>query len=133
MNIKKFILWTMLAVALVLILSAFTGQGSPLRVTTSQQDVSLMNTLIWLATGGGAVIVLSWVSERIPAFQALQPQTRWWIQLIGSVVLAIGAKVLILNLPQSTLDAVAPYFETVAGIVLLFVANQVAHTLDPKT
>lgn len=133
MNIKKFILWTMLAVALVLILSAFTGQGSPLRVTTSQQDVSLMNTLIWLATGGGAVIVLSWVSERIPAFQVLQSQTRWWIQLIGSVVLAIGAKVLILNLPQSTLDAVAPYFETVAGIVLLFVANQVAHTLDPKT
>lgn len=95
--------------------------------------MTLEQFLLWLITGGGAVSLFSWICEQIPQFQVLAPKAKWWIQLIGSVVLACLAKVILNFVPAEVIAAIAPYFQIVAGIVTVFLTNQVYHKyLDPS-
>jgi len=88
--------------------------------------------LLWIAVSGGAAVLFSWVAEQVGWFQKQVPKTKWWISMLGSVVLAVGAKLIIDFVPAETLAAIAPYFAIVAAVVVSFVANQVAHALDPN-
>ena len=52
------------------------------------QTMTLNDFLVWL-TAGGAGIVLAFVLERIPAFQALTSAAKSWLTLALTVVIAL--------------------------------------------
>jgi uncharacterized membrane protein YfcA len=83
-----------------------------------------------LAGGVGASALFSWISERVPAFQKLEPQVKWWFELIGTVVIALGAYTVSTFVSTETLNALAPWFGVIALAYASFKSNQLAHRLD---
>jgi len=93
--------------------------------------MTLEETLIWLVSGGGAASIASWILERIPWYQQQSSETRRWIFVIVSLVLAVGAYAVIQFVPQETIDIIAPWFAVIAGVAVPILAGQAAHYLDP--
>lgn len=92
--------------------------------------MNLNDFLVYLM-GGGAVVLMSWVSEKSPWFQKQTTDVKWWIQMIGSVIVALTAWGIVTFLPKEILNEIAPAFAVVAGIVSMFITNQLAHKADP--
>jgi hypothetical protein len=86
--------------------------------------------LAMIAGGTGSSAILSWISERVPAFQNLSPTVKWWVQLIGTIGLSVTAFAVSTYIPEEILDNLAPWFAVVAGAWASFQANQVAHKAD---
>lgn len=95
------------------------------------EPMTLDQFLLWLASGGGASIALSFVLERIPAFTVLSPSTKSYIYLAGSATLALAAYTVLTYIPPSVLEEVAPFFAIVAGVFVSWYAGQAAHAVDP--
>lgn len=85
----------------------------------------------WLATAGGAAAVLSFILERIPKFQELTSDVKAWVNLGGTIVIALTGYAVITYVPQSVLDQMAPWFQIIAACVTGWLASQVAHRIDP--
>lgn len=93
--------------------------------------MTLPEFLTWLASAAGATVALSFVAERIPAFQALAPEVKSYVMLGGSVALALVAYAVLAFVPAETLAQLAPWFQVVYGVVGAWIANQMAHKADP--
>lgn len=93
--------------------------------------MTLTDFLIWLGSAAGATAFLSFVAERLPAFQALSPQAKSYTMLGGSVVIALAAYAVLTYVPAETLAQLAPVFQVVYGVVAAWLANQFAHKADP--
>jgi hypothetical protein len=94
--------------------------------------MSLQDFLVWLASSAGATAALSFIAERIPAFTALTPNQKQYIHLGGSLVLSLAAYAVLTYVPAETLASLAPVFQVVYGVVVSWIANQVAHKADPR-
>ena len=94
-------------------------------------NITLQQFLASLAGGSGAAALLSLITERIPAFQKLSANLKWWVNLIGTVGLALGAYATSVYVPTTTLAALAPWFAVIVGAVVAFKVNQAAHKVDP--
>jgi len=92
--------------------------------------MTLQDFLVWLAAGGGSVAVLSWVAERVAWFQTLTAENKRLTMVLCSVFLAVASKLLLDFVPQESIEAIAPYFATIYGVVLIYLQNQVAHKLN---
>ena len=92
--------------------------------------MNIYDFLIWLVAGGSAVAV-SWIAERVPQFQALEPGQKKWIQYGASVVIACAALAIQYYVPKEALEAAAPYFAIAAGLFGTFFVNQASHMIDP--
>jgi hypothetical protein len=90
---------------------------------------SLFDLLSWLIYSGGAILVASWVLARIPSFEVLASETKRLINMGVSVVLALGAYAIITYVPAATFAMLNPWFQIVAGIVVLYSAQQTVHQL----
>lgn len=95
--------------------------------------MDLVQFLTWLASSAGAAGALSFIAERIPAFQALAPARKSLVHLAGSVILALAAYSILTYAPPEWLAAAAPWFQVVYGVVYTWIANQVLHRVDPQT
>jgi len=94
--------------------------------------MTLPEFLTWLASAAGATVALSFVAERIPAFQQLTPEIKGYVMLGGSVALALAAYAVLALVPAELMAQLAPWFQIVYGVVAAWIANQVAHKADPK-
>ena len=90
---------------------------------------SLLDLLSWLIYSGGAILVGSWILDRIPAFNALASEAQKYINMIVSIVLALGAYAVITYVPAATFALLDPWFKIAAGIVVLYSAQQTVHQL----
>lgn len=90
---------------------------------------SLYDLLSWLIYSGGAILLGSWILDRIPAFVALTSDWKKYINMAVSAALALAAYALITYVPASVFDALAPWFSVVAGIVVLYGVQQINHQL----
>lgn len=93
--------------------------------------MDLKQFLIWLASSGGAAVALSFIAERSEKFKALPSNTKQYIQLGGSLVLALSAYAVMTYVPESVLTALLPWFQIVAGVLGTGLVNQIAHKADP--
>lgn len=93
--------------------------------------MDLMQFLTWLATSAGAAAAVSFLAERIPAFQAWTPQVKNYAMLAGSALAALAAYAVLTYVPAETLGMIAPWFQIVSGVFVAWLANQGAHKIDP--
>lgn len=93
--------------------------------------MELNEFLVWL-TAGGSVIAWSWIMEQVPWFQSLSVSAKKWVQLGGSVAIAIGALAVTMYVPKETLELIAPWFKLIAGLFGVIFVNQIAHAYDPN-
>lgn len=93
--------------------------------------MDLQQFLIWLTTSAGYSGALSFIAERVPAFQKLSPTAKSWTHLGGSLAIALGAYAILTYVPPATLEAIKPIFLLVSGVVGSWIANQLAHGADP--
>ena len=94
--------------------------------------MSITEFLIWLSSSAGATTALSFVAERLPAFQALSASARSYTMLIGSVAIAGAAYAVLTYTPPEVLAQLVPWFQVVYGVVAAWIANQFAHKADPQ-
>lgn len=93
--------------------------------------MSLNEFVVFLASSAGASAALSFIAERLPAFQKLTSQQKSAIMLFGSLAIALSAYGVLTYVPPETLDALQPIFQVIYGVVATWLANQFAHKADP--
>lgn len=90
---------------------------------------SLFDLLSWLIYSGGAILAASWVLDKIPAFVAAAEETRKYVNMGASIVLALAAYAVITYVPPSVFAVLDPWFKIAAGIIVLYSAQQTVHQL----
>ena len=94
---------------------------------TKTQDFHAL--LVWIMSGAGAAALISFIAERVPAFDGLMPSNKRLIMVVGSILLALGSKVL-LEFAPGFVEIVAPYVQVAIVAGLAVKANQMFHDWD---
>ncbi len=89
--------------------------------------------LIWIAMGGGASAIVSWLCERWPWYQSQQAGRKSLYMLLATAVLAILAKVLVDYLPVEIIQAATPYIAILVSIVSVWATGQGFHALQKNS
>ena len=90
---------------------------------------SVLELVKWLVYSGGAVIVVSWLLEKIPAFLALASQVKYWIAMVCSVIVSLAFYAALTYVPAEIWAALDPWFLIVSGTVAAFSIMQVYHKI----
>lgn len=109
----------------LLLATAFT----PAQQVEDPTDVGQF--LAWAGTAAGAMVLASFVVERVEWFQGLTAKARgtWVFGL--AVAFGFGSYAAYTYTPPAALAAIAPFFRILAGIALAWLASQWAHFFDP--
>lgn len=75
-----------------------------------------INDFLVYLTGVGVVAVISWLFEDWKWYQALVGKTKQLVFFLACVLVAVGAQLVIVFVPQAILSQIAPYFAIVAAI-----------------
>jgi hypothetical protein len=90
--------------------------------------IETLNGLVsWIIWSGGALLIASWILDKIPSFVALQPDPKRYINMAVSVILALAAYAVITYVPVAVFTALDPWFKIVAGVVALYSGQQLYH------
>ena len=81
----------------------------------------------WMIYSGGAILIASWVLDRIPGFIALVSETKRIISIVVSVTLALGFYALITYVPATFIAVLDPWFKIAVGIIVLYTGQQIVH------
>lgn len=86
--------------------------------------VELQEFLQWLITGGGSILAVSWLLERMQWFQRLSPEAKDYTIFGASVVVGCGALAVVMFVPPAILTAISPFFLIISStFVLVFIAK----------
>lgn len=87
-----------------------------------------LNGLVsWVVWSGGALLIASWILDKIPSFVTLAPDPKRYINMAVSVVLALAAYAVITYVPVTVFSLLDPWFKIVAGVIALYSGQQLYH------
>jgi hypothetical protein len=86
--------------------------------------------LQWLASGLGANVVVSFLVERWPWFQNLASDTKKFLSIVGTAVIALAAYGIMIYVPATFWASINPYWQIIVAVVGMFVGTQVFHKFD---
>jgi len=92
--------------------------------------MTMVEFLILLGTGAGAMGAASFLLERWAWFQALKAETRGLVVLCVAVVVALIAFAVARFVPSAILQELQVWFQVVYTVVIYWLASQVAHRID---
>ena len=72
-----------------------------------------VQVLLWIATGGGAALIFSWVAERWAFYQALSPAWKQILYYLGVALLACLAYAGVQYIPADVIALIDPYVKIV--------------------
>lgn len=111
-------------VALLLAVPVSASSGSPQAQSTGDLPVTLEAFLQWLIGGGGSILAVSWLLERMPWFQRLSPEAKDYTIFGLAAVVGCGALAVVMYVPAGVLSAIAPFFLIIAStFVTVFIAK----------
>ena len=90
---------------------------------------SLQDVFAWVIYSGGAMLVVSWILDKIPAFLLLPSDVKKIINIAASAALALFCYLGLVYIPPAVFAAINPYFLIVSGVVILYSGQQVVHRL----
>lgn len=106
---------------------------SPVResIQTQVTDVqipTLVDFLKLLTTTVGIGMVVSFILAQLAKFQGISAQAKFWIVFAICMLLPVGATAILNNVSASTLAALEPYWNALAGGFAVFIGSQVFYT-----
>lgn len=90
---------------------------------------SLYAFFSWLLYSGGAALFVSWLLDKIPAFQALKSEVKKIVALVSTLTVGLGAYAFITYVPPDVILVLDPWFKIIVGLVLTWSGQQVYHKL----
>ena len=90
---------------------------------------SLQEVFAWVIYSGGAMLIVSWILDKIPAFLALPPEIKKIVNIAASSLMAILFYLGLTYIPAEVFAIMAPYFTIISGVVILYSGQQVVHRL----
>lgn len=126
-------------VALVLIMAAalpfavtpaLASAGPAAPVGQETAPITLPLFLQWLIGGGGSIIAVSWLFERMAWFKAISSEAKDNTIFGAAVVIGCGALAVVTYAPPAILDAIGPYFLIVASTFVTVFIAKVFHRAD---
>ena len=90
---------------------------------------SLNELIKWLVYSGGAVLLVSWILEKIPAFQVLASQMKYYIAMGCSVFISLLFYALLTYVPVDVWALLDPWFVIISGTIAAFSLQQVYHKI----
>ena len=94
------------------------------------KEFASLNELIkWLVYSGGAVVLVSWLLDQIPAFLALPSKVKYWVALVLSVAVSLIFYALLVYLPAETWAALDPWFLVASGTIVAYSVMQIYHRI----
>ena len=91
---------------------------------------NLVAFITWIVYSGGALLIASWILDKIPAFVALAEATKKLINQALSVVLAVGFYAVLKYVPPDVFAAIDPWFKIIVGVLVAYAGQQVVHRLS---
>jgi hypothetical protein len=88
---------------------------------------NLNSFISWIIWSGGAILIASWVLDRIPAFLAAASDAKRLINIAVSVALALGFYALILYVPAAVIEALDPWFKVAVAVIAMYTGQQIVH------
>jgi len=92
----------------------------------------MVDILKWILYAGGAVMIVSWVAERWPWFQALASDVKKILSITVSCALALGGYALLLYVPPEFWVQIDPWIKLVLGVASSYGIGQVVHYYDSE-
>jgi drug/metabolite transporter (DMT)-like permease len=120
----KFFRLCLVVILLMLIFAVpvLASSGSP--QAPEPPPVDLHAFLQWLIGGGGSILAVSWFLERMRWFQSLYADQKDYIVFGCAAIVGCGALAVVMYVPQTFLDAIAPFFLIIAStFVTVFIAK----------
>jgi hypothetical protein len=93
--------------------------------------MELNQFLTWL-TAGGSIVAVSFILERLAAFQVLASNVKQLITFGACVVLSFGAFAVNQYVPADVLAQITPYFSIISGLFGVLFISQTFHKADKK-
>lgn len=87
--------------------------------------------LTWLA-GGGSIIAVSFIFERMAWFQKLTSDARQWVMFAAASVFSLGAYATNVYVSPDVLAQLAPIFGIEAGIFGILFLSKAFHKVDKQ-
>ena len=88
--------------------------------------------LAWLVNSGGSIVVVSWLAERFPWYQAQEAgkkETYFFLACLGVSMISYLA---LTYLPPSFITAISPYFTILYGTFGALFLGNTFHKTDKK-
>ena len=89
-------------------------------------EMSFEQFLQWLIYGGGSVMAVSWILERIAAFKELASNVKQIVTFVLTALLSIGAYMLVQFAPDFIAMA-SPYFSIIAVVFSMVFLKDAFH------
>lgn len=106
--------------------------ASPYLQTPQPPVMDLTAFLQWLIGGGGSLIAVSWLLERMKWFQALTSDAKDNVIFVAAVVVGCGALAVVTYVSPVILAAIAPYFLILASTFVGVFIMKAFHKYDKK-
>jgi hypothetical protein len=114
--------------SLILAVPVLASSGSPQAPEPPPVDVRAF--LQWLIGGGGSILAVSWLLERMRWFQSLYADQKDYIVFGCAAVVGCGALAVVMYVPQTLLDVIAPFFLLVASTFVTVFIVKIFHRAD---
>lgn len=95
-------------------------------------DLETVKLLTQLATGGLAMVFVSWVLERVDAFQALSAASKAWAVLGLTLAVALLSQAVLSLVPAEALLMLEPYVKVALGVITAWLTSQAYHTVQKR-
>jgi hypothetical protein len=102
----------------------------PAQTAPPISNMDIRAFLQWLIGGGGSILAVSWILERLKWFQKLTPDGRDYTIFGAAVIVGCGALAIVMYVPPPILDAVAPFFLIVASTFVTVFIAKLFHSTD---
>lgn len=94
--------------------------------------MTIVEFLLWVASGLGSSAVFSYIAERWAWFQELKSDTRKLVATVGASVLALSAYAVVTFVPADVWVLLSPYWQIVVGVVVVNYGTEVFHKYDKE-
>ena len=92
--------------------------------------MELKEFLTWLLSSGGSSAVVSFILERVPAFQKLESEQKRWGFFLACVLVSVGSYLTLTYVPKEVLDQIAPFFALIATVFISVFTGSAFHKVD---
>lgn len=122
----------MFALTLIVILFSLIFAMPVLAASPGQEvmPLDIKAFLQWLIGGGGSILAVSWLLERMAWFQKLGPNQKDYTVFGLAAVVGCGALAIVMYAPVAVLDAIAPFFLVISSIFVTVFIAKVFHKAD---